>query len=367
MNKRLMAKEIEELLGVESSRFRFLEMHCQDFLSPSRFEIPHRYCSGDLKILDAANRLLERGISPSVLKSNLAEMLANPEWSGGVEESAAPESTSGKLIAVASGKGGVGKSNIALNLGVEFVRSGLRTVVMDADLGVANLHLMAGLKTGPTLRDVASGECGIEDTLASVSEGPDIVPGSSGVFELANLPAAKRQLLLSELEKLEARYDVILIDAAAGVAGAVLDFVVSSDFVLVVTTPENTAITDAYALIKLALERDPCCDIGVVANRVRNTKEGARTIGQISYCVKRFLNRSVHELGWIWESSDVRRAVNERSPFSICHPRSRAAIAVRKLARVLIEKGIVFSHPQQERTGFKMYAERRPPARAAMT
>lgn len=366
MNNRLKTHEAAKLLGVEPARFRFLEMHCQDFLSLSRLEIPRRYSPSDLKILAAADRLLKEGLAPAALKSHLSKLLADPSGWNIRSNGPAPHGLdAAKLIAITSGKGGVGKSNIALNLSVELARLGLRTAAMDADLGAANLHLLAGLTTDRTLRHVISGECSIEEIIANMPEGPDIVPGSSGIFELANLPAHRRQTLLAGLRKLESGYDLIIIDTAAGVGEGVLDFVVSSDFVLVVTTPETTAITDAYALIKLALQRNPYCSIGVVANRVRSVREGAATLGRLSNCTRRFLSRSLLELGYVWEDSHVRRAVDERVPFSVRYPQSRASAAARRLARTLMEKGLASPRLRAERAGFDVFVERCHPLAAA--
>lgn len=334
--------EAARLLGLEPARIRFLEIHCQDFLSQSRWEIPRRYGKEDLKVFALGNRLLKKGMPPHSLKSHLSRILTgSPVWGADSRGRPQHESSGATLIAVTSGKGGVGKSNIALNLGVELVRLGVRTMVMDADLGVANVHLLAGLKTGPTLRDVVAGRCAMKDVVMRVPDGPDIVPGSSGILELADLPATRRQALVEELREVESRYDVILVDTAAGVAGTVLDFVISSDFVLVVTTAETTAITDAYALIKLSVGRNPYCAIGMVANRVRNAREGESTLARIADCTQRFLGKSILELGCVWEDTHVRTAVNERVPFLLGYPKSRASASMRKLARQLREKDII--------------------------
>lgn len=357
VKERVETCEAARLLSIEPARFRFLEMQCEDFLSAARLEIPRSYSAGDLKILAAANHLHEEGLPPSALKLRLARMLAEPlRWHGGSAE-AEPAYTFG-LIAVASGKGGVGKSNLALSLGAQLVRSGLSVAVLDADLGVANVHLLAGLNVGRTLKDVVAGACGIEDVIARVPEGPDVVPGSSGIYELANLSAPRRQILLAELGKLVSRYDTVLVDAAAGVSGAVLDFVVASDFTIVVTTAEATAITDAYALIKLAVERNPRSRIGVVVNRVRSAREGAAAMGRISSCARRFLGRSVIELGCVWEDSRVRRAVNERIPFVLAYPESRASASIRKLSALLQKKNIVAPRRRAEEAGLDACTER---------
>lgn len=339
--KRVRTDEAARMLRVEPSRFRFLEMQCEDFLSSSRLEFPRRYSSGDLKILQAANHLHEEGLAPGALKSRLAGLLSEPEsWNGDSGRTKAAAGAS-RLITVASGKGGVGKSNITLSLGAQLVSAGVSTAVLDADLGVANVHLLAGLRVGPTLKDVISGTCEIEDIIARVPDGPDVVPGSSGIYEMANLSAPRRHALLGRIAGLAQRYDVVLVDAAAGVSGSVLDFVVVSDFTIVVTTAETTAITDAYALIKLGFARNPYCRMGVLINRVKSAREGAAAMERISECVRRFLGRSVAGLGYVWEDSRVRRAVNERVPFVLAYPESKASASIRKLEVLLRRENIV--------------------------
>ncbi|GAB4330143.1 MAG: hypothetical protein Kow0099_00540 [Candidatus Abyssubacteria bacterium] len=352
-------------LGVEAARFRYLELICRDYISPSRSVLPRTYTQGDLKVLREADRLLRRGLGPAAVKAQLAIKLAEPaEWGSCDSERCGRGSAS--LLSISSGKGGVGKSNIALNLAVHLVGMGFRTVVLDADLGVANLHVLAGIRARHTLQHVMVGKCGIEEIIVPAPGGPDIIPGSSGIYDLANLPGHKRRILLSELEKLESGYDVIVIDTAAGVAAAVLDFVVSSDFGIVVTTPEATAITDAYALTKLSLERAPGFRIGIVANRVKSAREGALALRRISDCARRFLGRSPLELGYVWEDSTVRRAVNEGIPFSVGYPQSKASLCMHRLAKTLVEKRVI--GPCKKRpTGFGPYLERCVPFAAEIT
>jgi flagellar biosynthesis protein FlhG len=323
-------------------------------------EFPRSYSPGDLKIIAAANHLYGDGLSPDVLKSQLAKMLAEPSgWD--ILSNSAPSpaaSPAPRLIAVASGKGGVGKSNITLSLGAQLVGSGLSVAVLDADFGVANVHLLAGLNTDRTLKDVVAGNCEIEDIIACVPGGPDIVPGSSGIFEMANLSAPRRQALLAGLGNIALRYDALLVDVAAGVSGSVLDFVVAADFTIVVTTAETTAITDAYALIKLAFKRNPYSRIGVVVNRVKNTREGAGAMERLKNCTHRFLGRSLVELGYVWEDGRVRRAVNERAPFVLAYPESRASASIRKLSILLQRENIVSPRYHAEEAGLDAFTER---------
>jgi len=349
-------------LKMEPARFRYLELLCQELLSTPGPGFQREYVSRDLKVLETADRLLREGVAPASLKVHLRRSLS-PRREGDGHSGLAVNLQKACVISISSGKGGVGKSTLALNLGVELKRAGHRVVVVDADLGTANLHLMAGIRPGRTLHHVISGECPIEDIILQVIGGPDIICGSSGILELANMNRQKRELLLSELARLEHLYDVILVDTAAGVAASVIDFVSSSDFALVVTSPEVTSITDAYAVIKLAVEHDRDCRLGLVANRVRSVSEGASVLGRISKCATRFLLKPVLELGFIWEDSNVRRAVNAGCPLAIQHPDSRASLAIRKLARVLGERELILSRRKSYSSRLTAFANG--PARTA--
>ncbi len=336
----------EKFLNMEPARFRYVELLCRDFLSIQGMGLERKYLPQDLRILEAANRLLQDGINPSSLKYQLLRTLS-PQGQRNREHVFPGSRTRSKAVifSISSGKGGVGKSTLALNLGVELHRTGQTVAIVDGDLGTANLHIMAGLRPGRTLKDVISGDCPIEDAICRIPGGPDIVPGCSGIAELANITGQRRDILLSELRRLEHRYDVVVIDTAAGVSAGVVDFTASSDFVLVVTSPEITAITDAYAMMKLTLERKAECKFALIANRVRSVSEGSSVLGRISKCAHRFLNRRVLELGFVWEDSNVRRAVNEGSPLAIQYPQSRASLAIRKLVQALEEKELVCPRP----------------------
>lgn len=348
------ADQATRLLNIEPARFRYLEILCQDFLSQPGWGFTRKYHPHDLEMLSVANRLLNEGIPPGTLKLHLRR--AASQRKRDVAGNARPvDSRKAAFVSISSGKGGVGKSTLALNLGVELLRAGHRVVVVDCDFGTANLHVMAGVRADRTLRHLLSGECSIEDIVFRIPGGPDIVPGSSGIIELTRLSREKREMFLLELVRLQSLYDIILMDTAAGVAPSVIDFVAASDFGLVVTSPEKTAITDAYALIKLTLERNRKCKLGLVANRVRSAREGASVLGRISHCARRFLNQPILELGYVWEDSSVRHAVNEGVALTLRYPNSRAASAIRKLAGALRNKELIFPHPRTSGSGLTSF------------
>jgi len=332
---------------------RYLELVCEGFLSAPKLGFARVFSPADLEVLQSADQLLREGIPQNAVKMHL---LKNYSFGPGRKAASVEKGANGagkaRYITVSSGKGGVGKSTLSLNLGVELRRMGFRVVVLDGDLGTANLHVMAGLRAQRNLKDVVSGECTIQSIIRSIPGGPDLVPGASGIFDLANLSRHKHAALLTEFVRLERLYDIILIDTAAGVAAPVIEFIASSDLALIVTSPEKTAITDAYALIKLSLERNRRCRLGLVANRVRSIREGAAVIGRISSCAQRFLNQHVLEFGCVWEDTHARLAVNEGSPVAIRYPQSKISIAIRKLAHVLREKELASFHPLRDDSGF---------------
>ena len=360
------AEEAIRILQVEPARFRYLEFLCQDFLSLPAHGFTRQYSSHHMKVLKLAHQLLESGIPAYALKTHLARNLSfKQEQEISDNESDPFAKPAGACVAVASGKGGVGKSMLSLNLAIELSRAGSKVAVVDADLGTANLHVMTGLRVEKTLKHVISGECTIEDVVTSLPGGPDLVAGASGIFELANLGRRKREALMMELVRLRKLYDYLIVDAAAGVAASVIDFVAFSDLGVVVASPEKTAITDAYAVLKLSCERNRQCRLALVANRVRSAREGAFVLGRISSCARRFLHQSVLEMGYIWEDSHARRAVNEGQPLVVQYPRSRASTAIRKIAALLREQNLVCPREEKTDKSLQVVVNNQPVASAA--
>ena len=346
-------EEAIRFLRVEPARFRYLEVLCQEFLSLQPLGFNRKYSDRDLEIIGEAGRLFADRNQPWQIKVHLQKHFPPKQGKNSFADRTGDQKhTRATIISVSSGKGGVGKSTLSLNIGAELRQIGYRVVVIDGDFGTANLHVMAGLQVDRTLRDVVLERCPIEEVVCRIPGGPDVVSGTSGLFELANLSAAKRDLVLSEIAEFTKSYDVVIIDTAAGVSSSVTDLVVFSDVSLVISSPEKTAITDAYALIKLALERSRNCRFGLITNRVRSAREGAHVLGRISGCARRFLNHEVLELGYVWEDSHARLAINEGRLLTLQYPRSRASVAIRRLARGLREKELISRHPADLQQAF---------------
>lgn len=207
-----------------------------------------------------------------------------------------------RTIAVASGKGGVGKTNIVVNLAVALARRGKRVIVLDADLGLANVDTLLGLHPRATLRHVLLGECELGDVLVPGPAGIQVVPAASGFEELTRLSEVQALHLLGQFDRLEGTFDVLLIDTAAGISSNVLLFSVAAQETLVVLTPEPTSLTDAYALVKVLSTRYAERSFGVLVNMVRDAQEATRTFAHLAQVADRFLRVDLHYQGWLpWD------------------------------------------------------------------
>jgi flagellar biosynthesis protein FlhG len=244
------------------------------------------------------------------------------------------------VVAIASGKGGVGKTNLAVNLSIAMARAGRRVTLLDADLGMANADVLCGLAPGRRLDAVL--RTGSDTDLAScVVEAPGgflLVPGAVGVARVADLDTHARRRLLAQVEGLEARSDAILIDTGAGVGPDVLNFACAADILITVVTPEPTSITDAYGLLKCIHARPEAAAAPMlVVNGVGSGAEARRVAARISNASQRFLGRATPLLGWVRRDERVPRAVRNRTPHLLAFPRSRASRDVQRLAASLGE------------------------------
>ncbi len=230
-----------------------------------------------------------------------------------------------RAIAVASGKGGVGKTNIVANLAVALRRRGQRVILVDADLGLANLDVLLGLNPVHTLRDVLAGNCTVGDVLVEGPEGVHVLPAASGFEELTMLGPEERLLLLNEIDRLEGRYDFMLIDVAAGISPNVLYFTMAARELVIVVTPEPTSLTDAYALIKILSRKYGQEEFRVVVNMAPSELEAKRTFTHLTRVADRFLNVSLAFLGWIPFDEEVTRAVRKQRAVVDLSPMAQAS------------------------------------------
>ncbi|NMD41758.1 MAG: MinD/ParA family protein [Firmicutes bacterium] len=256
-----------------------------------------------------------------------------------------------RVIAVTSGKGGVGKTNLVLNLALKLAQMNSRIVVFDADLGLGNVDILLNALPEFTLGDVISGEKDIREIMIQGPHNVQIVPGGSGLFELANLDLVRRNRLLGKLELLEMEGEIILLDTSAGISKNVTDFIRVADEFILITTPEPHALTDAYGMLKVIAGQEINRSGYIVINCVRRVLEGERIYERLKNMVQTYLpGMEIRYLGSIDYDPAVPRAVQEFSPFILKYPRSAAAASIDKIAwRLLANEG--FQPPPQRQAG----------------
>ncbi|HUH36319.1 MAG TPA: MinD/ParA family protein [Spongiibacteraceae bacterium] len=259
-----------------------------------------------------------------------------------------------QVIAVTGGKGGVGKTNVAINLSVCLAQMGRRVALLDADLGLANIDILLGLNPRHTLEDVLEGKCALIDVMVQGPGGIRIIPASSGIQHMAQLGAAEHAGLIHAFSDISEQIDVLIVDTAAGISDSVVSFVRAAQEVLVVVCDEPSSITDAYALIKL-LNRDyGLVRFRVLANMTRSPQEGKNLFNKLTQVSERFLDVTLQYVGAIPWDETVRKAVQRQKAVVDIAPRSKSGVAFRQLA----EKVDLWPLPSTPRGHLEFFVER---------
>ncbi|MBP5151910.1 MAG: MinD/ParA family protein, partial [Lachnospiraceae bacterium] len=245
-----------------------------------------------------------------------------------------------RVITVTSGKGGVGKSNTSLNLAIQFRKMGQRVIILDADFGLANIEVMFGAVPKHNLADLIYQGVSIKDIITWGPMEVGFISGGSGIASMSNLHRDHLTYIIQNLAQLDAITDIIIVDTGAGISDAVLEFLVASGEILVVTTPEPTSITDSYSLIK-ALARHKRfstenSQIKVIANKVENSAEGQALYNKLNAVVARYLKLPLNYLGAVPEDNLLTKAVMQQTPVSIQSPNAKSSLAYEAIARALM-------------------------------
>jgi flagellar biosynthesis protein FlhG len=243
-----------------------------------------------------------------------------------------------RVITVASGKGGVGKTNLAANLAVALARRGTRVCVLDADLGLANIDVLFGLSPAASLLDVLRGDRRIADVIVDGPAGVRVIPAASGAESLTALGPVDHLRLLDEVDELDGSLDVLLIDAAAGISANVLHFTAAAADALVVITPEPTALADAYALMKVLAARHGRRDFLVAVNMAAGAADAEAAFARLARAAERFLGIRLEYQGYVPYDDAVPRAVRQQLPVVLAAPGAPASLALGLLARRLVER-----------------------------
>lgn len=251
-----------------------------------------------------------------------------------------PQRPVARVITVTSGKGGVGKSNTAINLAIQFRQMGQRVIILDADFGLANIEIMFGTVPRHNLCDLIYQGKNIKDIITWGPGGVGFISGGSGIAGLSNLSREYLIYIIQNLAELDAIADIVIVDTGAGISDAVLEFLVASGEIILVTTPEPTSITDSYSLLK-ALNRharfsSDTSQIKVMANKVDSKEEGKALFTKLNAVVARYLKLPISYLGSVPQDSHLNQAVMQQTPVSLANPNAKSAKAYQEIAQILM-------------------------------
>ena len=261
-----------------------------------------------------------------------------------IKGSAPPKRPLARVITVTSGKGGVGKSNTAINLAIQMRKIGQKVIILDADFGLANIELMLGAVPKHNLCDLIYQGKSIKDIITWGPMEVGFISGGSGITGLSNLNKDELSYIIENLAELDEMADTIIVDTGAGIADAVLEFLVASGEILLVTTPEPTSITDSYSLLK-ALSRHPryhadTTQIRVLANKVTGDAEARALYAKLETVVERYLKVPISYLGMVPQDPQLAKAVMQQMPVSLENPKARSAVAYEMIVAKLTNKEI---------------------------
>ena len=273
-----------------------------------------------------------------------------------IKASSHPQRPLARVITVTSGKGGVGKSNTAINLAIQFRKMGQRVIILDADFGLANIEIMFGAVPKHNLCDLIYQGKNIRDIITWGPMEVGFISGGSGIAGMSNLSKDYLNYIIQNLVELDEMADTIIVDTGAGISDAVLEFLVASGEILLVTTPEPTSITDSYSLLK-ALSRHPryspeTTQIKVLANKVFGEAEAEALYDKLEAVVVRYLKVPITYLGMIPQDTQLAKAVMQQMPVSLDNPRARSAVAYEAIAAKLMNKELDQALPKRGMAAF---------------
>lgn len=238
-----------------------------------------------------------------------------------------------RVVAVTSGKGGVGKTNLSVNMGVALAKAGRRTAVLDADMGLANVDILLGMFPEFNLSHVLSGEKSLKEIMMTGPSGLKVIPASSGIQRMSELSAAEQAGLIHAFSEIDNDLDVLIVDTAAGISASVINFARACQEIIVVVCDEPTSLADAYAYIKL-LNRDYGLNsFNIITNMVQTSEHGQALFNKLCKVTDRYLDVSLQFLGAVPSDEYLKKSVQRQTPVMEAYPQSKSALAIKNLAR----------------------------------
>ena len=313
--------DVSLLTGIEESKIRYLENEFSDYFQRKKLDLLGSYFdASQISLLTQLHRLMtEKNLSALEVRRHYGHMFTECR-------------ARTKLVAVTSGKGGVGKSTVSVNLAIAGAQRGLRTMIFDADMGLGNVHVLTGVNPRGTVLDVLAGRLTMAEALVEGPGGVRILCGGAGVAELANLNRDYLEFLTRELERLALEYDLIVVDTAAGIGEGVVQFLQRADEIVVVATPNVASVLDAYGVVKIA--RQSACGgiVHLLMNQVDHLQQALSVFNNIVACTQRFLSYEPQYLGHLLRDAAVEQAYQTRQPLLLSHPASPNAALFREIA-----------------------------------
>jgi len=332
--RKFSIKQVIEKTGLEESEVRFYENAFREFLAFTRLDSNQKDFNEDqIEVLIRIRDLIKkRGFTVDEVKRELKCILKKGEVS---PAGARPESYA-RVIAVTSGKGGVGKTTFVVNFAISLALKKKKVAIFDADLGLANVHILMGVKPQFNLSHLIQDGFPLEDVITTGPLGIQILSGGQGVRELANLKEEERRSLLRQIDKLERSVEYLIVDTGAGISENVLRFASFADEIVVVTTPNVAAAADAYSIIKILLGMEPNAKIGLITNEVASMYHSKNVFNRINVAVEKYLNYSLGDLGYIVTDEYIKAANQLRKPLLLSYPTAPAAICVKSITETIL-------------------------------
>lgn len=243
-----------------------------------------------------------------------------------------------RIYSVVSGKGGVGKTNFSINLGIKLQQMGKKVLIIDADIGMTNANIMLGIDTPLNLGEFFQGKCELDDIISKGPEGLDLISGGSDMFLMEDMDIYSQQDMVNSLEKLD-KYDIIIIDNGAGISKQSLTFSTFAHEMILVTTPEPTALMDAYRILKITSAYKLKENVKIVVNQVPDKKQGDLAYDKLLITSKQFLNLKIENLGYIFNDVRVGRAIMQQIPLVLLYPKSLASENIKEISKNILEDG----------------------------